>query len=60
MNLAISELLLRAANMVVCEERRNVDAGSVSTASRFEMNSLQNSFAFPKYKSDGAVDYVYR
>lgn len=59
MNLPISELLLRAANMVVCEERRNVDAGSVSTASRFKINSLQNSFAFPKCKSEGAVNCVY-
>ena len=62
-NLAISGLLLREANMVVCEESMTVDAGSVSTASCFKMNSLENSFASPKYKSESAVNlhvHVYR
>lgn len=57
MNLAISGLLLREANMVVCEESMTVDAGSVSTASCFKMNSLENSFASPKYRSESAVSY---
>lgn len=54
MNLVSSRLLLREANMVVDEESMILDAGSVSTASRFKINSLENSFA-PKYKSGGAV-----
>lgn len=55
-NLAISGLLLREANMVACEESMIFDAGSVNTTSCFKMNSLENSFASPKYKSESAVN----
>ena len=54
MSLASFRLLLRGANAVVCEERRNFDAGSESVASCFQMKSLENSFAAPEYKSGGA------
>ena len=47
---------LRAANAVEGEERTTLLAGSVSTASCFQMKSLENSFASPKCRSGGAID----